>query len=124
MYRRQTVPEFVRDAGRQLPHRRQAVFQPQLLLEILDGRQIGEEADGAVQLPVLIGERRDADAEKRDALPALEISRQLDRPPDDRRAAPQAFVDHLEQRPLALGALVVLGGQRLGQRRGSAVRQG
>ena len=101
--RRQAVPELVRDAGRQLPHRRQAVLQPQLLFEILHRRQIGEEADRAVQLPVLVRERRDADAEMRDAVPALEILAQHDRTADDRRPAPQAFVDHFEQRPLALG---------------------
>ena len=50
MNRRQAVPELVRDAGRQLADRREAVLQPQLLLEILDRGQIGEQADRAVQL--------------------------------------------------------------------------
>ena len=48
--RREAVAELVRDAGRQLADRREAFLEPQLLLEILDRRQIGEEADRAVQL--------------------------------------------------------------------------
>ena len=63
--RRQPVAELVRDAGGQLADRRQAVLQPQLLFEILDRRQIGEQADRAVQLAV--ARRTAATRSRRDA---------------------------------------------------------
>ena len=50
--RREAVAEFVRDAGGQLADGREAVLQPQLLLELLHRGQIGEQADRAVQLAV------------------------------------------------------------------------
>ena len=48
---RQAVAELVGDAGRQLADGGQALLQPQLFLELLDGREVGEQADGSVQLP-------------------------------------------------------------------------
>ena len=47
--RRQPVAELVRDAGGQLAEPRQAVLQPQLLLEIHDLGQVAEQADRAVR---------------------------------------------------------------------------
>ena len=57
MNRRQAVAELVRDSRRQLPDGREAVFQPQLLLQILDRRQIREEANRAVQPPFAVEQR-------------------------------------------------------------------
>ena len=49
MDRRQPVAELVGDAGGELAEPREAVLQPQLLFEIDDFAQIGEQADRAVR---------------------------------------------------------------------------
>ena len=49
MNRRQPVPEFVREAGGQLAEPRQRFFQAQLLFELDDRGQIGEQADRGLQ---------------------------------------------------------------------------
>ena len=59
----QPVAELVRDAGRQLADRREAVLQPQLLFEIFDSGQIREQADGAVHRARAVRQRRHRHAE-------------------------------------------------------------
>ena len=86
------------DPRGQFADRRQALLQAQLLLEILDRRQIGEQADGAVRLTVEIDHRRNADAQMGLMLPR---GRQDHFPSDDRGAVPQAFIDDVHQRLLA-----------------------
>ena len=46
---REPVPELVGDAGSQLADRRETFLQAQLLLELLNGGEIGEQAHGAVE---------------------------------------------------------------------------
>ena len=71
----------------------QALLEPQLLLELLHRGQIGEQADGAVQLAVVVEERRDSDAESRCAPVALGQSTPCD---ERRRARRETFVDDLD----------------------------
>ena len=59
--RRQPVAEFVCDPCRQFAKPGQRFFQLQLLLELDDRREIGEQADGAA-VRRRIAERRDGDA--------------------------------------------------------------
>ena len=63
MNRRKAVAELVRDPRGQLSDGREAVLQPQLLLEILDRRQVGEETDRPVQLSFAVEQRRHGHAE-------------------------------------------------------------
>ena len=77
--RREPVPELVRDAGRQLADRRQAFLQPQLLFEALHGGQIGEQADRAVQIAVVVEQRRNGHAKMGGAVACLV---QAHRPPE------------------------------------------
>ena len=67
--RGQAVAEFVRDAGRQLPQPRQGVLEPQLLFQLAQGREVGEQAHDA--LAIAAGrQRRDAQAQM-DTCPSL-----------------------------------------------------
>ena len=51
---RQTVPELVRNARRKLAETREAVLQAQLILEIGDFAQIGEQADRAMFVAAVV----------------------------------------------------------------------
>ena len=55
---RETIPEFVRDAGRKFAKTRETVFQAQLIFEIRDLAQIGKETDCTVLVPALVADRR------------------------------------------------------------------
>ena len=65
MNRRQAIAELVGDAGSELADLRKTLFQPKLLFHFHDGRQIREQADGAVRLSLAVRERRNADAKIR-----------------------------------------------------------
>ena len=79
--RGQAVAEFVRDAGGQLAEPGEAVLQPQLLFEIDDFAEIGEQADRAVREARAVADRRHGDAEVRRA---RRRAIHLHRAPDDR----------------------------------------
>ncbi len=63
MNRREAVPEFVRQAGGQLAEPRQRFLQTQLLFELDDRGQVGEQADRGLQGAIAAGNRRHRDAE-------------------------------------------------------------
>ena len=67
MDRGETVPELVRQAGGQLAQTGQRVLEPQLLFELGDRREIGEEADGASQFRLLVEEWRSRDTQMQGA---------------------------------------------------------
>ena len=56
MDRRQAVAELVRDPGGQLAEPRQAVLQPQLLFELDDVAEVGEQADRAVRAAAVVAQ--------------------------------------------------------------------
>ena len=93
---RQAVAELVGDAGGQLAEPRQAVLQPQLLFELHDLAQIGEQADRAVRArrpPSRIGETV---MPRCDAPPGR--LRHLHGAPHDRPLPSQALVDDVGER--------------------------
>jgi len=112
--RRETVSKLVRDAGRQLADHCEAFLQAELFFELLHRRQVGEEADRAVQLPVFIGQRRHRDAQVRQRQAGIEVLGQRDRPADDRHAGLEAFVDDVQQWLLVRRPAIVGGGERFG----------
>ena len=63
MNRGEPVPELVRQAGGQLAEPRQRFFQAQLLFELDDRGQVGEQADRGLQAAVAADNRRHRDAE-------------------------------------------------------------
>ena len=86
---RQAVAELVRDARRQLAEPRQAVLQSQLIFEVHDLAEIGEQADRPVGVPGFVANRRDRHAEVRGA-----SRNSADRAAHHRLGFRQAFVNH------------------------------
>jgi hypothetical protein len=62
--RGEAVAELVCDAGGELAHAGERFLQSQLLLELVDGREVGEQTDGACP-PLAGSERRHRDREMR-----------------------------------------------------------
>src|SRR5205085_12650081 len=63
----QAVPEFVRDARREFAEPRQTVLEPELILEIGNFTEVGEQADRAVFVTAVVADRRDGDPQMRRA---------------------------------------------------------
>ena len=95
MDRREAVAELVRDTRGELADLRQAVLQPQLLLELDDVGEVAEQADRAVRAPGSSADRRDRDAEVRRgrSLGSMRAAR-----PHDRLAGVEALLDHARER--------------------------
>ena len=79
----QAVPELVGKTRGQLADAGERFLQPQLLLELHHFREIGEQADRRLQLPVGAGERRHAHAQIRRAPVQAQLAAR------DRHTAPQ-----------------------------------
>ena len=63
MDRGQAVPEFVRNARREFAEPCKAVLQPQLIFEIGNFTEVGEQADRAVFVTAVVADRRDGDTQ-------------------------------------------------------------
>jgi hypothetical protein len=115
----EAIPEFVRDAGRELPDRRKALPEAELLFELLDRGEVGEETDRALQAAGAVRQRRHGHAEMGGAPARL---RHVDHLSKNGRAGGEAVVDQRRERRFPEQPPVVVERHSVGYRQHPARR--